>query len=127
MEPAKINLTDEEQMAGYLANWRRRMAAQQAQLTRLAEQARNDASQIAAMLRSRFGVTRVILFGSLRRGNFVSGSDIDLAVAGLARRDFFAAVAEANALAHTWVDIKPLEDLEPHFRQRVLETGEDLA
>ncbi|HMN27095.1 MAG TPA: nucleotidyltransferase domain-containing protein [Caldilineaceae bacterium] len=127
MEPATINLTDEEQMARYVAIWQRRMAAQQAQSIRLAEQVRSEASQIAAMLRSRFGVTRVILFGSLRRGSFAYGSDIDLAVAGLARQDFFAAVAEANALAHTWVDIKPLEDLKPHFRQRVLETGEDLA
>ena len=50
---------------------------------RLAAQARADAEQIAAMLRSRFGAQRVLLFGSLVQGRFDATSDLDLAVAAL--------------------------------------------
>lgn len=110
----------------HVAIWRQRMRAQQSAAAQLATQAKQDAQQIAMLLRERFGATRVILFGSLVKGNFAADSDIDLAVAGIAKADFFAALADANSLAHTWVDLKPLEDLSPHFRQRVLETGEEL-
>jgi predicted nucleotidyltransferase len=124
---ASTHKVDKEQMAQYVAHWQRRLAAQQATADRLAQQARAEAQQIAQMLREHFGATRIILFGSLTKGNFSLGSDIDLAVAGLPKADFFLALAEANALAHTWVDLKPLEDLHPHFRERVLATGEELA
>ena len=117
---------DPEQMQRYVAIWRQRIIQQQAEALRLAEQARTDAQQIATMLRDQFWATRVILFGSLAKGEFTLDSDIDLAVAGVPKVEFFAALAAANALAHTWVDLKPLEDLQPHFRRRVLETGEDL-
>lgn len=110
----------------HVAIWRQRMHAQQLASAQLATQAKQDAQQIAVLLREHFGATRVILFGSLAKGNFAVDSDIDLAVAGIAKADFFAALAAANSLAHTWVDLKPLEDLQPHFRQRVLETGEEL-
>lgn len=119
-------LPDPEQMKQYVAIWRHRIAVQQAEAERLAAQARLDAQQIAIMLRNQFNATRVILFGSLVRGGFAAGSDIDLAVADLPKAEFFAAMAAANALAHTWVDLKPLEALQPHFRSRVLETGEEL-
>jgi len=120
------SLPNAEQMQHYVAIWQRRMAAQQAEAMRLATQARLEAEQIAIMLRDQFSATRILLFGSLVRGGFAPGSDIDLAVAGIPKAEFFAALAAANAQAHTWVDLKPLEDLHPHFRQRVLETGVDL-
>ncbi|MEZ4610032.1 MAG: nucleotidyltransferase domain-containing protein [Caldilineaceae bacterium] len=74
----------------------------------------------------RFGATRVILFGSLARGRFRLDSDIDLAVAGLAKGDLFRAMAGALEFTNRWVDIKPLEEVDPHFRLRILETGIDL-
>jgi predicted nucleotidyltransferase len=117
---------DETEMAHYVARWRQRMAEQQAANERLAQEARTTATRIAAMLCDRFGVQRVILFGSVRKGGFAPGSDIDLAVEGLAKSEFFTALAEANQLSRFWVDLKPLEDVHPHFRSRILETGEDL-
>ncbi|MEZ4583978.1 MAG: nucleotidyltransferase domain-containing protein [Caldilineaceae bacterium] len=67
------------------------------------------------MLRERFSATRVILFGSLARGRFRLDSDIDLAVAGLAKGDLFRAMAGALEFTNRWVDIKPLEEVDPHF------------
>ena len=107
----------------YLAYWRHRQAMQQAQNARLAEQAHKDARQIAEMLRSRFGVTQVVLFGSLAKGRFETTSDLDLAVAGLAAADFFQAAAQASKLSDFPVDLKPLEALAPHFLAAVLTTG----
>ncbi len=113
-------------LAPYVDYWRRRQARERIRNQRLAQQARADAVRIAAMLRRDFGVTRVVLFGSLRRGRFLPGSDIDLAVAGLAPRLFFRALAQAGTLSEFPVDLKPLEDLDPHFRDRVLATGEEI-
>ena len=93
---------------------------------RLAQQARADAERVATMLRQEFGVTRVVLFGSLVKGRFGAHSDIDLAVAGLAPARFFRALAQAGTLSEFPVDLKPLEELSPHFLSRVLATGEDI-
>lgn len=113
-------------MARYVAFWRRSQQQLAARQARLARQARAEASRLADHLRQQYGVHRVILFGSLVRGGFVEGSDIDLAVEGLNRADFFRALGELNSMTRFWVDLKPLEDLEPRFRERVLSTGEDI-
>jgi len=110
----------------YVTYWRRRQAQARSLSLRLAEQARGDALRIAAMLRRDFGATRVVLFGSLARGRFRPDSDIDLAVAGLPAAAFFAALARAASLSEFPVDLKPLEDLDAHFRARVLATGEEI-
>jgi predicted nucleotidyltransferase len=110
----------------YVIYWRQRQAQERVACLRLAQQARADASRIAAMLRRDFGVTRVVLFGSLARGRFLPDSDIDLAVEGLAATALFAALAQASELSQAPVDLKPLEDLDPHFKGRVLATGEDI-
>lgn len=112
--------------APYLAYWRRREATLRERDRRLAEQARADAVAIASMLRRRFGARRVILFGSLARSRFTADSDIDLAVSHLALETFYLAMAEAHKLSAFSVDLKPLEALTTHFRERVPVTGEDL-
>ena len=111
----------------FAAYWQQRRAAQQELSQRLARQARMDVTRIAAVLRQQFGVRRIILFGSLAERRFAPGSDIDLAVEGLAKADLFAALAQVNELSRFQVDLKPLEELEPHFRRKVLTTGEELA
>lgn len=110
----------------YVAYWRRRQAHGRALSLRLAGQARADAARIAALLRRDFGVTRVVLFGSLASGRFRPDSDIDLAVEGLAAASFFRALAQASRLSLFPLDLKPLEDLAPHFKARVLQTGEEI-
>lgn len=110
----------------YLTHLRRRRQAGAARRQRLMQQARQDATQIAAMLRREFGVTRILLFGSLAKGTFGEASDIDLAVAGLPPDMLFLAIAQAGKLSEFPIDLKPLEALSEHFLRRVLETGEEL-
>jgi len=108
----------------HLDYWRRRRTQQQAQSQQMALSARAAVEEIVRVLVGEFGAKQIILFGFLVRGGFAPGSDIDLAVAGIRKADYFAALAAANRLTPLWVDLKPLEDLDPHFRQRVLATGE---
>lgn len=118
--------TTKGELSPYVAYWRQRQRADRAHSLRLARQARADALRIAAMLRRDFAATRVVLFGSVTQGRFLPDSDIDLAVEGLAAAEFFAALAQAGKLSEFPIDLKPLEDLIPHVRARVLATGEDI-
>ena len=51
------------------------------------------AQEAAAALRDRFGASRVVVFGSLARGDFTLGSDIDMAAWGVSPRKYFGAVS----------------------------------
>ncbi|OQW91350.1 MAG: DNA polymerase subunit beta [Thiotrichaceae bacterium IS1] len=110
----------------YVEYWQTRIKQQQEQDQQLAKQVKMDLAAIVKVLVQQFGVTHIILFGSLAKGTFKEDSDIDLAVAGIPARQFFAALGAINSQSRVWVDLKPLEDLEPHFRQCVLATGECL-
>ncbi len=70
------------------------------------------------MLRTQFGARRVAVFGSLSRGPFGLRSDVDLAVWGVAERDFLRAVAAVTALdGDICVDLVAAEQAPPALRQ----------
>jgi len=95
--------------------------------TSLAQEARSVAKKIAEELVKRFGAKRVVLFGSLARGNFSSWSDIDLAVWGIPATDFFRAVAFACGISDVWkVDLVDAQDCTRALREIILEEGTDL-
>jgi predicted nucleotidyltransferase len=111
----------------YIDYWRDRQKQQAAESEALAKQAWADLQQIAQLLRSEFGATEIIVFGSLVQGDrFDVESDIDLAVKGIPPEDFFAAMAAVNRISHQWVDLKPTESLDSHFLQKVLKTGKSI-
>jgi uncharacterized protein len=111
----------------YIDHWKKRLALQQNQNLALADQARQKLPQIIHLLTTQFQVTQIILFGSLAKGTFHQGSDVDLAVAGIPPKHYFSALAIVNRLSDSFqIDLKPLEDLEPQFYQRVIQTGECL-
>lgn len=86
------------------------------------------ARQLAQLLVEGYGATRVVLVGSLARGDFAQGSDIDLAVEGLPPESFFAAGAEIERVAG-WigVDLTPLETASAFFRDEAARDGVVLA
>lgn len=106
--------------------WRQRSASQLEQQQQAMDQAWQEVRQIAQCLRQTFGAQRILVFGSLVRGRFTPDSDIDLAVDHLPPARYFEAVARVNDFSARWVDLKPLEALTPHFRDRVLATGVDI-
>jgi uncharacterized protein len=111
----------------YIDRWKHRLALQEEQNRVLAHQARQTIPQLTQLLTEHFHATQIILFGSLAKGTFHQDSDIDLAVAGIPPEDYFSALAALNRLSPSFqIDLKPLEDLEPQFYQRVIQTGECL-
>jgi len=70
------------------------------------------------------GAIRVILFGSVARGEADEDSDLDLAVEGLPAARLFDAMAMAARAAGRPVDILRLEEATPTLRERVLADGE---
>lgn len=88
------------------------------------EEARRVASALARELRSRFGAERVILFGSLARGEFSGRSDIDLAVWGIPPREFYRAVAFASGFSKVWaVDLVDAEDCSELLKGSIVREG----
>ncbi len=74
-----------------------------------------------------FGVTRVILFGSVARGEADEDSDLDLAVEGLPAARLFEAMARGLRAAGRPVDLLRLEEAPATLRERVLAEGEVVA
>ncbi len=73
---------------------------------------------------TRFGARRIILFGSVARGEADDDSDLDLAVEGLPAASFFPAMAAAWRVADRPVDLVRLEEASATLRDRVLADGE---
>jgi predicted nucleotidyltransferase len=110
----------------YLEYWQKRQREQQEYNQKLAQEARQNLQPVIDYLKENFPITKIILFGSLVKGKFHDNSDIDLAVAGIPPENYFQALGKVNLISDRWIDLKPLEDLEPHFLKRVLQTGECL-
>lgn len=108
----------------YLAAWQERSERQRASNRAASVRALKTARELARTLAQRYGATRIVLVGSLARGEFGSGSDIDLAVEGVPAEHFFAAGAELERLAGEFkVDLVPLESANPFYLAQVAQTG----
>lgn len=82
------------------------------------------ASALAVQLRKRFGANKVMLFGSLARGDFHAWSDIDLAIWGVHPSDYFRAVAFASGFSAVFtVDLVDAEDCSESLRQHIQSEG----
>ncbi|CAG0941631.1 hypothetical protein ANRL1_00616 [Anaerolineae bacterium] len=76
------------------------------------------------LLKERFGVRGVYLFGSARGdAPWHDDSDLDLAVDGLTGREIWQAGAELEKIAPAWleIDLVPLDQVYPEVRARILE------
>ncbi|MBP7998514.1 MAG: nucleotidyltransferase domain-containing protein [Chloroflexi bacterium] len=84
-----------------------------------------DLEKILAVLKT-YHVKRVILYGSLARGDFRENSDIDICVQGLADDYFFLALGQCLMLSSHAVSLTNLEQTAGYFRERVLAEGKVL-
>lgn len=92
------------------------------------QQAWQIARNAAHLLREQFQVTQVIVFGSLvHRETFTIYSDIDLALRGIAPRQFYRAVAAVTALSRDFeIDIVDVEDCSPNLLGHIEREGIEL-
>jgi predicted nucleotidyltransferase len=86
------------------------------------------AHKAAKLLKTEFGVSEVILLGSLaRRGSFSLYSGIDLAVRGIAPEKFFAASAAIERVdVNFQIDLAELEICPPAVLKNIEKDGEPL-
>ncbi len=84
------------------------------------------APEAARLLRERFGATRVVLLGSLARGETHADSDVDLAVTGVAMRDHTSALIELERLFGCPIDLIHLGSAPPAMRLTIEQEGREL-
>lgn len=97
----------------------------------LPEEKRQEALQVAAEvareLYATFGARKVVLFGSLARGQFSFRSDIDLAVWGIPPALFYRAVAFVTGYSTCWaIDLIDAIESPPHLLQNIEKEGIEL-
>jgi predicted nucleotidyltransferase len=111
-------------LSSYVEGWRARcQVARDADAAWQAE-GRAVAERIARLLVERYGAERVLLFGSVARGDAVLGSDVDLLVAGIAPERWFEVCAAADQAAGRWVtDLVPWNACRPWVRERAVAEG----
>ena len=107
----------------FIDHWHQQRQQQAAQLKVVKRQAWQDVQRITQILKQEFGVTQVFVYGSLVNDRFKAESDIDIAVAELAKERFYEAMATINEVCDRWVDLKPIESLQPYFWQRIQSQG----
>lgn len=127
--PTALELTREERTR-YIESARRRPAPPEmtaaGQITR--ERLLSRARQAAAMLKSRYGVRRVILFGSLAQAVwFRPDSDVDLAVEGLAAEAYWPAWRLLEEMiGERRVDVIEVETASESLRRAIERHGVEL-
>jgi predicted nucleotidyltransferase len=108
-------------------NWLARQRADAARVEVVVQERRSRLGLVVRCLTEEYGVREVILFGSLVEGGTHAGSDVDLAVRGLAAARTFEALARVAEILDCNVDLVELETARPSLLQRIAETGEALA
>ena len=93
---------------------------------RRATEARRRLPEIVRILVAEFRVRRVVLFGSLLAGELFADSDLDLAVLGLAKADYWRALDLVTVAAGVAVDLVPMEEARPSLAARIDAEGEQL-
>ena len=116
-----------ETYSAYLPGIRSRFLQERAAWETRRARAWEAARQIAALLRSEFGVIHVLAFGSLvRAGRFDKHSDIDIAVRGIAALDYYQAVGRFYAFGEFDVDLIDLDYCAPALKANIENEGVEL-
>ena len=98
----------------YIKGWQKRLCQERKALDQAAQKAQVQAQVCAKALVEEYEAERVYLIGSLARGSgFHPRSDIDLVVAGLAPKRYFAVLADIAERAGREVDLILLESATP--------------
>lgn len=110
-------------MHPYLENLRRLAEAADAAARARAVEARERLPAVVELLVSRYGVTRVWLFGSLLDGALEERSDVDLAVEGLPPARYWDAGWRCDDAMGRHVDLVPIEDAPSTIQDLIARDG----
>lgn len=124
---APLGISDED-MAVYRSTARRRVEQEQREVAKRRERAWDTARKAAALLKDRFGASRVVVFGSLLHPQcFSRWSDVDLAAWGIRPEDTFRAVgAVLNLDDEIEVNLVDMGACRPSLRIVIEREGVDI-
>ena len=108
-----------------LAHLRRREAEDRADGRTRPASLRSRLQEAVALLR-RHGARKILLFGSVARGDTQKTSDVDLAVEGLPPERYFEATAGLMRVFSGPVDLVRLEEASESLRSTIFAEGEAL-
>ncbi len=74
-----------------------------------------------------YGAEKVILYGSMARGDYHANSDIDICVEGLPHQNYFRAFAACMMQAQRPMSVLDFSDTYGYLRERILEEGKIIA
>lgn len=94
-----------EQMQQYILTARARQQQRVATLKQRRQHGFKIAKTATQILKTEFGASRIVVFGSLLSENFHETSDLDLAVWRLPEKSYFKAVARLLSLSNFEVDL----------------------
>jgi len=114
-----------EQMQKYTLTARARRQQRQVVLEQRRQHGFEVAKTAAQVLKTEFGTSRVVLFGSLLSEHFHETSDLDLAVWGLLERFYFKAVARLLSLSDFEIDLVEAQYADPEILAAIAQ-GEEL-
>lgn len=80
----------------------------------------------AKTILAELGARKIILYGSLARGDYKSYSDIDICVEGMPKESYFRAIAKCLMEIDRSISVLDFEKLQGYFRDRVLSEGKIL-
>ena len=114
-----------DQLTEYKEGARRRETTRQSTLDEQFELAWTIARQGAALLKKEFGIQKVAAFGSLiNRSRFHERSDIDIAVWGIAEKDYLRALGRLLDLTTAFsIDLVRIENARLHLRKVIEAEG----
>ena len=123
-----VDVLTRQEIAEYRSTARKRKEEGRIRQEQRRERAIYVAKLSAKILKEQFAVTRVILFGSLARGDlFHAHSDVDLLVSGLEERALYRAVGVLLSLdPEIQIDIVRFEDASELLRATIEQEGVSL-
>ena len=81
-----------------------------------------DIEKIESIL-LRYGAAKIILYGSLARGDYKADSDIDICYEGISDESYFCAVAECLMKIQRRVSILDFKSIKGYLKERILNEG----
>ncbi|GAK59404.1 hypothetical protein U27_06388 [Candidatus Vecturithrix granuli] len=123
-----VDVLTRQEIAEYRSTARKRKEEDRIRQEQRRERAIHVAKLSAKILKEQFAVTRVILFGSLARGDlFHAHSDVDLLVSGLEERALYRAVGVLLSLdPEIQIDVVRFEDASELLRTTIEQEGVSL-